>query len=120
MDGWDPAPSKCHEDVDHWVRHHPECNAVRGWMFWPPGETGRCRFMAHSGIEENGVLVDITPIGPNMIRVALVFLRHSGKEDDFHPMMTVCAEVLYPPFTWEEWHDSQTPGGNGEAIEIDL
>jgi len=26
----------------------------------------------------------------------------------------------YPPFTWEEWHDTQTRGGNGEAIEIDL
>lgn len=29
---WKPKVAECHENVDHWVKHHPECTAVRGWL----------------------------------------------------------------------------------------
>lgn len=120
LDGWEPAPGKCHENVDHWVRHHPECAGVRGWIFWPRDESGRCRFMAHSVVEENGKLLDITPIDPNTPRETLVFLRHLGTEEEFNLMKTDCAAIVYPPPTWEDFHAIQNSSESDEAEDIDL
>jgi hypothetical protein len=120
LDDWKPAPNKCHENVNHWIRRNPECTAVRGWIFWPPDETGCCRFMAHSVVEEKDNLIDITPIELDTPREMLVFLRHLGTEEEFEPMKTACAEVVYPPITWEEWHESQTSAETDEEREIDL
>jgi hypothetical protein len=39
--------------------------------------------MAHSVVDENGQLVDITPLDPNTPREGLVFLKHLGTEEDF-------------------------------------
>ena len=119
LDGWKPSPNKCHGNVDHWVKHRPESKAVRGWIFWPPDETGRCRLMAHSVIQEKSELFDITPIDRNTPREALVFLRHLGTEGEFEPMKTACSEVVYPPVTWEEVHDSQSSAETDEATETD-
>jgi hypothetical protein len=120
LDGCEPAPNKCHENVDHWVKHRQDSKAVRGWIFWPPDENRRCRFMAHSVVEEEGELFDITPIDRNTPSETLLFFRHSGTEAEFEPMKTACAEVVYPPFTLEEWHDSQASAETDEAGQIDL
>jgi hypothetical protein len=102
LDGVEPKLNDCHGNVHCWIRTHPETSAVRGWLFWPPDPAGRYRFMAHSVVDENGQLVDLTPIDPNTLREGLRFLRHEGAEKDFESMKIVCSEVLYPPMTIEE------------------
>lgn len=103
----EPRLNDCHGNVDCWIKTHPETKAVRGWLFWPPDATGHYRFMAHSVLDENGELIDITPIDPNTPPDGLVFLRHEGTEEAFSAMKTACSEVVYPPLTYDEWHESQ-------------
>jgi hypothetical protein len=93
IEGWLPALNKCHDNVDHWVRFHPECKAVRGWIFWPKVSLGRSTFRAHSVVEKNGVLFDVTPIDKNTPREGLLFLTHLGGEEEFESMKTSCSEV---------------------------
>jgi hypothetical protein len=104
---WEPKKNDCHNNVDYWIMHHREASAVRGWLFWGPGEDGRYNIMAHSVVDEAGVLVDITPIGENTSRQALRFLRHGGTEDAFTAMKLSCSQVFYPFLTYEEWQESQ-------------
>jgi hypothetical protein len=117
---WKPALNDCHNNVDYWVKHSLGCTAVRGWIFWPADETGRCRFMAHSVVEEKGELVDITPIDRSTPRETLLFLMHSGTEPEFEAMKTGCSAVVYPPFTWEEWRECQTSAEIDEETDINL
>jgi hypothetical protein len=65
--------------------------------------------MAHSVVDENGQLVDITPLDPNTPREGLVFLNHLGTEEDFSVMKTHCSVVRYPPFTYDEWQNGPLP-----------
>jgi hypothetical protein len=51
----------CHANVDRWVKGHPACEGVRGWLVYEDTEARVVRFQAHSVIRENGILVDITP-----------------------------------------------------------
>lgn len=117
FEGWQPALNKCHDNVDHWVRHHPESRAVRGWAFWPNAPGERCRFMAHSVVEENGALFDITPIAKNTPREGLVFLTHSGIEEEFESMKISCSEVLYPPITMDQWREYQCSAEHEEETD---
>ena len=107
LNGWEPKISDCHANVDHWVQHHPETTAVRGWLIWGSNEAGQYRIIAHSVLDESGDLVDITPIDQNTPRDGLLFLRHLEKEEDFSAMKISCSEVLYPPISFEEWQVSQ-------------
>jgi hypothetical protein len=109
LNGGAPKLNDCHGNVDRYVKNHPGAKAVRGWLFWPPNGAGQYNFMAHSGVDEDGQLVDITPLDRNTPREGLVFLKHLGAEEDFSVMKTPCSRVLYPPFTYDEWHDSQLP-----------
>jgi hypothetical protein len=103
LDGGEPKLNKCHDNVDWWVKGRPDTTAVRGWLFWAqPNEVGQYIFMAHSVVEENGKLFDITPIGEKE-RKGLVFLRHRGTEEDFEPMKKAYAQVFYPPLSMDEW-----------------
>jgi hypothetical protein len=95
-------------NVDGWIATNPESKAVCGWLFWPPDETGRCTFMAHSVVDESGELVDITPIDPNTSRTGLLFLTHLGTEAMFSTMKISHAQVLYPPLNFSEWRESQS------------
>jgi hypothetical protein len=99
----------CHRNVDRWVEHHPESKAVRGWLFWPANEAGRYTFMAHSVVKEQGQLFDITPLDANTPRQGLVFLKHLGTEAEFLRMKTTCSNVVFPPFTYDEWRDQPFP-----------
>lgn len=107
LENWTPEMNKCHDNVDHWIRHSVGSRAIRGWIFWPPDETGKCRFFAHSVIEENGLLVDITPIDSNTPREILRFLTHTESETDFDSIRAGHAEMLYPPVTFSEWCEYQ-------------
>jgi hypothetical protein len=117
LNGCEIKLNDCHGNVDRWVKNHPEAKAVRGWLFWPSDGVGRYTFMAHSVVDENGQLVDITPLDPNTPREGLVFLKHLGTEEDFSAMKTRCPRVLYPPFTQDEWRDSQLPAAE-EAMNL--
>jgi hypothetical protein len=75
--------------------------------------------MAHSVVQENGRLVDLTPVDKNTPREGLQFLSHPGTEAEFQSMKVVCAKALYPPMTWEEWHE-QSLAENNEEIEVDF
>jgi hypothetical protein len=107
LSGWEPKMNDCHANVDYWVQHHPETKAARGWLFWEPNEAGQCLFMAHSVLDENGRLVDITPIDQNTPRDGLLFLQHVGSEEEFLVMKVPCSQVLYPPIAFDEWRESQ-------------
>jgi hypothetical protein len=66
-----------------WIENHPETKAVRGWLFWLPNDAGQYNFMAHSVVDENGQLVDITPFDPNTTREGLVFSQTPRKGGGF-------------------------------------
>lgn len=51
--------------------------------------------MAHSVVDGNGDLVDITPLDPNTPREGLVFQKHLGTEEDFSAMKISCSRDLY-------------------------
>lgn len=75
-------PHECHSNVDRWVAEHPECAVVRGWLIYDYtlGVHPVVRFQAHSVLEENGRLVDITP---NEARQRPPFLRHPEGNEMF-------------------------------------
>ena len=89
--------------------HYPEAKAVRGWLFWGPGVDGRYNIMAHSVVDEAGVLVDITPIDENTPREGLRFLRHVGTEEEFNVLKEPFSQFFYPFMSVEEWRESQQP-----------
>jgi hypothetical protein len=112
---WSPKKNDCHNNVDYWVAHHHEIKVVRGWLFWGPNEALQYNLMAHSVIDDDGALVDITPLDENTPREALRFLRHLGTEEKFAIMRVPCSHVLYPPISFEEWRESQLPIQEEEA-----
>ncbi len=77
-----PQPHECHGNVDGWVAEHPECAAVRGWFIYDYALSAVpvVRFQAHSVLEENGRLVDITP---NEARKRPPFLPHPDGNEMF-------------------------------------
>lgn len=105
-DDGQPKLNDCHGNVESWAARHPAVHVVRGWLFWPPNDAGQYMFMAHSVIEENGQLFDITPIGPNTPREGLLFLRHTGTEEEFEAMKMACSQMFYPPMDFfQRWDD---------------
>ena len=117
LDGEQPKLNDCHGNVDRWVKKHPETEAVRGWLFWGANEAGQYLFMAHSILDENGQLVDITPLDRNTPREGLIFLEHLGTEEDFLEMKSSCAQVLYPPLSVASWQESQVAEFGGGMIQ---
>jgi hypothetical protein len=66
--GWKPERNKCHDNVDYWAKRHAGSAPIRGWIFWPPDETGRCTFMAHSILMESGALIELVLVCKHMVR----------------------------------------------------
>jgi hypothetical protein len=106
-DEWEPKKNDCHNNVDYWVMHHTEVRAVRGWVFWGPGADCRYNIMAHSVIDDAGLLVDITPIDESTPREGLRFLRHIGTEEEFNALKVPFSQFFYPFMSFEEWRESQ-------------
>jgi len=100
---WVPERNRCHANVDHFVKLNQCSKAVRGWMIISEDANGRCWFEAHSVIEEQGELLDITlpdQAACNLIR----FLRHVGTEEEFWKIAIDGGhrQMLYPPLTHQE------------------
>lgn len=91
---WKPVASKCHDNVNTWLRSTPRHSAVRGWVFYKecviPTEGSfsvGCEFTAHSVVrDEKGVLIDITPVPDEKLRSSMRFILHPGNEDVFWKM----------------------------------
>jgi hypothetical protein len=60
---WQPAPQKCHYNVDTYCSIHKEYRPARGWLFSDQGyHADYVTFLQHSVVrDENDLLVDITP-----------------------------------------------------------
>jgi hypothetical protein len=108
FEGWTPEPAKCHENVDFWVSHNPSLKPVRGWILSQGVVAGRCLYEAHSVIEEEGVLYDIT-LREDVACERVPFLRHVGTEEEFSKMRDGRAQILFPPITVDEWLEAQSP-----------
>jgi hypothetical protein len=91
---WQPKPSDCHNNVDYWIDSRNNCARVRGWLTWGEDEHGSCHFIAHSVIEDNGVLYDITPIDPNTPPPN--FLEDVGETKAFDAMQPTWSWTTYP------------------------
>ncbi|HEX4020420.1 MAG TPA: hypothetical protein VHX63_04685 [Acidobacteriaceae bacterium] len=105
-EGWKPEPAKCHENVDFWVSLNPNIKAVRGWMVLPMGIDGQCMYDAHSVIEEDGVLYDIT-LREDAAGEYIPFLRHIGTDEEFSKLIANHSQKIYPPITYEEGGEAQ-------------
>lgn len=81
MPDWAPEAKECHRNVDDWVLRNPGSKAVRGWLFFNlrPRFQG-VLFTAHSLLEENSKLFDITP---RTVTRQYPFIRHPGTEAEF-------------------------------------
>lgn len=91
---WQPQPSQCHKNVDEWIAGCHNCTRARGWLTWGKDETGSCFFIAHSIVDDNGILYDITPIAPNT--PPLMFLKHIGSTEAFDAMQPTWSSATYP------------------------
>jgi hypothetical protein len=112
---WLPKKNDCHNNADYWAIHYPEIKAVRGWLFWGPGDDDRYNIMAHSVVDEAGVLVDITPIDESTPREGLRFLRHIGTDEEFDLLKGPFSQCFYPFMSFDEWRDSQSAMREGET-----
>lgn len=111
IEDWQPKPSNCHKNVDYWVNSRKNCLRVRGWLTSGGPDHGSCQFIAHSVVEDNGVLYDITPIGSNTS--PLNFLRHVGDANAFDSIQPTWSWTTYPIIV----ELSHEPGGFGHDTE---
>jgi hypothetical protein len=102
-DGWSPKASQCHENVNHWVSLNPALKAVRGWMIVSENESGRCRYEAHSVIEDVGRLYDITLRDQSACK-GIRFTRHRGSSEKFLIVLDDDrrSHLIYPPYADED------------------
>ncbi len=64
LGNWSPVVRECHDNVLKWVEHHPEHQAVHGWLYMGD-QPDVVRFVAHSVVRsKDGTLFDITPKEP--------------------------------------------------------
>lgn len=116
MPGWEPKLSDCHRNVDFFVERNLGHLAVHGWLTWGPDATGRCLFIAHTLVEQDGELVDITPLDSSTSRDGLMFLRHLGTDAEFGALSIPYSSVWYPLVTFAEMQSVRV-AGNSEDEE---
>lgn len=81
---WKPEASKCHENVDAWVKTNPGTVAVRGWVTYASFGSLGTGLTAHSVVQgPDGSLFDITPLRDESCRQGMRFVRHIGAEATF-------------------------------------
>jgi hypothetical protein len=90
---WQPKQSCCHANADYWATLHPNVRTVRGWFLNGPNEMGGCLFIAHSVLDKDGNLFDITPPAPNP---PMKFLRHKGSKEAFDAIQPEFSSADYP------------------------
>jgi hypothetical protein len=85
LSGGQPRESKCHENVDTFVRENTNWgySAVRGWINTPHLSEG-VRLTAHSVVKApDGRLFDITPFSDERLRDTTRFVPHIGSDECF-------------------------------------
>ena len=104
LEGWVPAVTKCHQNVDYWVREVPGCYAVRGWVVESECIVGNSvgkRLNAHSVVRnEVGELFDITPVHDKRVRPFMQFIPHAGDEQIFWDMKASDISVIEQNYVW--------------------
>jgi hypothetical protein len=84
MSGGLPAVANCHSNVDAWVKAHPDCKAVRGWVTYASFGDQGLGLTAHSIVQDaDSQLFDITPLGDERVRPSMHFARHMGDDESF-------------------------------------
>ena len=102
IDDWKPIPRFCHENVDRYTEHQPSRSAVRGWVIDGTDGCEGYLLIAHSVVEENNKLYDITPQdgetpGPPNPRW---FIQHPGTKETFDAWARqpkYSSHWVYPP-----------------------
>jgi hypothetical protein len=97
---WEPKSKCCHHNARHWESREPGRKAVCGWLICGTDLAGGYTFGAHSVVEENGELYDITPhdcasANPEPPRL---FLRHEGEKRVFDAMLPEYNSVSFNPY----------------------
>jgi hypothetical protein len=88
---WTPLPNFSHDNVEVWIRRHPQYKPVRGWHIFdfshsPFVSRPHFEFAPHSVISDlEGRLFDITP---NAMSPPYSFIRHPGTNDEFDHLIT--------------------------------
>jgi len=97
---WLPTLSKCHKNVETWVREMCEHSAIRGWVVCGPcisGATVGTNLTAHSVVrDEGGLLFDITPIHDERQRMSMRFVPHMGDDRAFQEMENLGIFICCP------------------------
>lgn len=99
---WEPTATNCHANINRWVGLAANRKAVRGWLINGTDMAGGYTFAAHSAVEEDGKLYDITPadsfidVRPQRELIRR-FLRHEGPEEIFFDMLPACNSVTFNP-----------------------
>lgn len=113
FDGWEPSVGGCHDNVDHWVRHHSGYTAVRGWLAYASYGGELVGYTAHSIVRgPDGILFDITPLYDTNAKRA-PFVTHVGDDATFLAMRTPNLEIrcqgnrpaapLHPDLLWQQY-----------------
>jgi len=92
VDGWEPRPSDCHNNVDYEVSRNPMLKAVRGW-FVQPLEDDHCRYVSHAVVQDGKDRYDITPIDD---KERPRFLEHIGTPEEFDRLKMTWTGQIYP------------------------
>jgi hypothetical protein len=93
---WKPAVGGCHRNADRWATIYRENAAVRGWGTWGRDAGSERKFFAHSVVSEGATLIDITPLGNEVDRGGMIFLRHVGTEAEYFEIEKRCCFCFYP------------------------
>lgn len=91
---WEPKLADCHNNVDRWNAGYERRRRVRGWLTWGNDAYGSCHLIAHSVVEDDGALYDITALDPHTPRPK--FLRHLGDKETFDAMQPDWSWTTYP------------------------
>jgi hypothetical protein len=95
---WEPQFAHCHENVDVWVRAHPQCKPVRGWLIYASFSGGAVGLTAHSIVKgADGKLYDITPFGDESVRPYARFIAHGGDDHSFFEIKAKGHSFTCPP-----------------------
>jgi len=85
IDGWVPVANECHNNVTRLCQLRAEIYPVRGWLFHDYfGMRDYVLFTAHSAVENNGILCDITP---SILPPAFPFIAANECEEEYANMI---------------------------------
>jgi hypothetical protein len=105
-DGSAPQSSRCHDNVDRWVKENSRTTVLRGWV-----TNAEFSLTAHSVVRgADGGLFDITPLESKdpRIRAAMCFIPHLGDEQSFFSLKALGININCPQTLKEGRYEHQT------------